>query len=494
MPKISVIIPVYNTAKYLPRCLDSIINQTFADIEIICVNDGSTDESAKILKLYAKQDKRIKIIKQANAGLSAARNLGLAHIRGQYVSFIDSDDWIDIEYYEHLISVMEQNNADVVMAGMRTVSGRTISENQTPNLVTDNFIEKIKNMPNGSVCDKLFKAYLFKKIKFPHGRYYEDNVVLFNVLYTSGIVAFTNYVSYYYFINQHGICNMVSPDVLLKKQMDRLYFAEQIMNWAKKYSYGNSKEIKDFIVRTVVADFISHKSPYYKKIKSILGASYIYRTKIHKLLFSVAHLFYQRDSKIRILRVPIRRIHASNSICNIGKYTYYGDNFSVFNKLSHIGNYCSIGKNVSIGTSSHFIDTLTTSPIVIPTFRFMNFLSITNDDWRSYYMDLFDKQPLTHQRPVSIGSDVWIGNNVTIMDGVRIGHGAVIGSGAVVTHDVPPYAIVVGVPAKIIKYRFDKKIIKALLELQWWYLPETVIAKLPFHNVHGCINSIKEAK
>jgi len=479
MALISVIVPVYNTEKYLTRCLDSIINQTFSDIEIICVNDGSTDGSADVLKRYAKLDKRIKIINKKNGGLSAARNTGLKNISGQYVSFIDSDDWIDIEYYEYLMYLMDQNSADIAMAGMRIVCGRDVSDNTTPNIITSDFAEKIKNIPNGSVCDKLFKASLFTNIEFPHGRYYEDNIVLVRVMYKSNIVAFSNYVSYYYFRNQFGICNSPDAKVLKQKHTDRLHCACEILKFAQDNSCKNIDDIKAFLLRTVINDFVSKKHPRYADAKQILGAWYVYKLKI------------KRFASVLFKRIRTYKTHCP---CIIDKYTYYGDNFCVFNKLTHIGRYCSIGKNVQIGTSSHFMNGLTTSPIVIPTFQFMDFPKINNDDWIKYYNDFFNSMPLAHQEPVSIGNDVWIGNNVIIMDGIRIGHGAIIGTGAVVTHDVPPYAIVVGVPARVVKYRFDNKTINKLLKLQWWYLNPDIISTLPFHDINSCINKIQGIK
>ena len=125
-----MIIPVYNVEQYLPRCLDSIIGQTFSDLEIVCVNDGSPDNSDKILLEYAKKDPRIKIITQENGGLSAARNTGLKNISGEYVSFIDSDDWIDSDYYEQLLKLVEENDADIAMAGMRIANANGISNNK----------------------------------------------------------------------------------------------------------------------------------------------------------------------------------------------------------------------------------------------------------------------------------------------------------------------------------------------------------------------------
>ena len=103
MPKISVIVPVYNVEKYLKECLDSIINQTFKDIEIICVNNGSTDSSCEILNEYAKNDNRIKIINSENIGVGNARNLGLQAVTGEYISFVDSDDFLNTDTYSNTL-------------------------------------------------------------------------------------------------------------------------------------------------------------------------------------------------------------------------------------------------------------------------------------------------------------------------------------------------------------------------------------------------------
>lgn len=122
--KISVIVPIYNTAKYLENCLDSIANQTHQELEIILVDDGSTDESGKIADTYAKKDQRIKVIHQKNAGQSAARNHGLKSVTGDYVSFIDSDDFIKPDYYEKLLHAYD-NNTSLSVCGVHYKRLRT---------------------------------------------------------------------------------------------------------------------------------------------------------------------------------------------------------------------------------------------------------------------------------------------------------------------------------------------------------------------------------
>ena len=112
-PKVSIIVPVYNVEKYLEKCLDSLVNQSLHDIEIICVNDGSKDDSLDILEKYAKKDSRIKIINKQNQGLSAARNDGLKVAAGEYVGYVDSDDWVDLNFYEKLYESAKKYNAEI---------------------------------------------------------------------------------------------------------------------------------------------------------------------------------------------------------------------------------------------------------------------------------------------------------------------------------------------------------------------------------------------
>lgn len=114
-PKISIIVPIYNVERYLPKCLDSLVNQAMSDIEIICVNDGSTDGSLDVLNDYASRDKRIVIINQDNAGVSIARNNALACVKGEYYMFVDSDDWLDLVTCEEAYKVITENEADCLM-------------------------------------------------------------------------------------------------------------------------------------------------------------------------------------------------------------------------------------------------------------------------------------------------------------------------------------------------------------------------------------------
>lgn len=185
-----------------------------------------------------------------------------------------------------------------------------------------------------------------------------------------------------------------------------------------------------------------------------------------------------------------RKNTSSKPLCHIGDFSYYGGNIRVVNPESVIGKYCSIGENVQLGLNWHDMALLTTSPIVhireagktidelkkFPPMQNQEFIKFQNK-----------KQIPDKLKPVHIGNDVWCGNNVIIFGGLTIGDGAVIGAGSVVTHDVPPYSVVAGVPARIIRYRFDEKTIKELLKLKWWNYSEDIISQLPIHNIDKCI-------
>ena len=168
--------------------------------------------------------------------------------------------------------------------------------------------------------------------------------------------------------------------------------------------------------------------------------------------------------------------------CQIGENTYLGSPVRIFHPKTVIGKYCSISWDVNIGTTHHPTNWLSTH-----IFQYSKRPDL-------YNIELDDDHILKYEyfSPVIIGNDVWVGCDVTIMDGIQIGDGAIIGAGSIVTKDVPPYAIVAGIPAKILRYRFDNEIIKELLELKWWDLDENIIKILPFDNVSLCIQKIKE--
>ena len=131
-PKITVVIPVYNTEKYLDKCLSSVVNQTFLDIKVIIVNDGSTDNSLEICKKYALKDSRITLINKANEGVSVARNIGIELAEGEWIYFLDSDDFLDLDTFEYLMKEVFSSNADIIQFGLRSYSNSTLIREKKP--------------------------------------------------------------------------------------------------------------------------------------------------------------------------------------------------------------------------------------------------------------------------------------------------------------------------------------------------------------------------
>ena len=292
---ISVIVPVYNVEKYLRRCLDSIINQTYEHLQIICVNDGSTDNSLIILEEYAARDSRINIISQENQGLSEARNRGLRCARGEYISFIDSDDWIDGYYYESMVIKIYDYNADIVFACMKSMNKNKIWINKNKNQVVDKFHEKVRLFRNGSVCDKLIRKRLFEEydISFIKGRYFEDNIVLLQLAFFSKKLATDDAVSYNYFFNPHSICRKSSEIEEEKRNKDKLFMTETIVDYFSRHnvSVREKKEIFFFLTRAFIANWLEVKNPLYPRMIELFGKRLVLEYKMK----SFCHrLFYGR--------------------------------------------------------------------------------------------------------------------------------------------------------------------------------------------------------
>lgn len=202
MPKISIIVPVYNASKYLHECLESVITQTFQDIEIIFINDGSTDDSLEILNEFEKKDTRIIIIDQKNKGVSAARNSGLEIASGKYIGFVDSDDHISTDYFQKLMNAAEYNSADVVFSKAFTDDGSEKNKRyQQEEIIRDLLPDYLRKDLYNSVCNKMYLNALIQKhyIRFPLGKKLgEDAAFNLKFLEYTTRLYYLDYAGYHY--------------------------------------------------------------------------------------------------------------------------------------------------------------------------------------------------------------------------------------------------------------------------------------------------------
>ena len=205
---ISIIVPVYNVEPYLRKCLDSIVGQTYRDLEILVIDDGSTDCSGKICDEYAELDGRIKVFHTENRGLSAARNLGLNNAAGDYIGFVDSDDWVESDMYEVLMKKAEETGADIVECGFYIEYSNIVKKKKISKLKLNN-IDAIHALLRGELSDavwcKLWKKHLFKIIRFPEKRIFEEIATTYRLFALADTVCSANNFEYHYIRSKEGL-------------------------------------------------------------------------------------------------------------------------------------------------------------------------------------------------------------------------------------------------------------------------------------------------
>lgn len=205
-PIISVIIPVYNTEKYLSTCLDSVLQQTFSDLEIILVNDGSTDNSLQIAQQFADQDDRIRVITQENAGVSAVRNKGLSEALGEYIGFVDSDDWISPKMYQVLFSLMKEHDADMSEISIcrtdKEINRKNEKENQITVYTQKEYVKRFFKIESQETVyypyNKLYKRSILADNQFPPYKVGEDVVSTFKAIVKCKKIVSSDEELYYY--------------------------------------------------------------------------------------------------------------------------------------------------------------------------------------------------------------------------------------------------------------------------------------------------------
>lgn len=310
-PLVSIIVPVYNVEQYLCRCVDSILNQTYQNLEIFLVNDGSTDGSPALCDRYSLMDKRVKVIHKDNGGLSSARNAAIACMAGDYVMFVDSDDYVSSNIVETFLACAIANDSEVVVGGYAVVSGGSVVRGD---YVSEGYssdgIEVSKAIirdvfPHNFAWGKLYRSSLFDRIRFPEGRLYEDTAIIYKVVAEANRVYCASGIYYYYemgrpnnttselnsikavrsyhdgllncierieYITQHPIFVDVRHDV--ERQMNT--WALLLMQTAVSISYKNTKEEQVIVVDRMKRAGISPSFFALKLAVSSTGLYYVF--------------------------------------------------------------------------------------------------------------------------------------------------------------------------------------------------------------------------
>jgi len=207
---VSVIIPVYNVEKYLQRCVNSVLNQTYTDLEIILVDDGATDSSGALCDFLATLDERVKVYHKENGGLSDARNYGIEKANGEYLTFIDSDDYVENDYVETLVGDMEKHGVDIAIGGHRVVyDTRNIEKTDACEQVVLDKKQALERMLYDTISiaawSKLFRRAVLGDIRFPVGRLYEDTATTYKFVLRADKISYTSKAIYNYAIRTDSI-------------------------------------------------------------------------------------------------------------------------------------------------------------------------------------------------------------------------------------------------------------------------------------------------
>lgn len=248
-PIISIIVPIYNVGKYLPKCIESILNQTFKNFELILVNDGSTDNSGVVCDDYAKKDTRIKIIHKSNGGVSSARNAGLYVAKGEYIGFVDPDDYIDKNMYEKLYRLCIDNNSDIAICRFnREINRKIQNKESTEEIIELNNMEAMNELFKGnlyrfSLCNKLFSKKCFNDVLFPEERIHEDLSTTYKLFANSKKAVYINYCGYIYVRRENSILTSTYNE----KRLQAFIAWDEIIEFIDKNYYE--------IIEQVIATF-----------------------------------------------------------------------------------------------------------------------------------------------------------------------------------------------------------------------------------------------
>jgi len=288
MMKISIIIPVYNVQKYLPECLDSLLEQTYTDWEALLIDDGSTDESGMICEMYAMRDSRFRVIHKKNGGAASAKNVGLDHVNGEYVGFIDSDDYVERTWLETVMKIITDKNAEIVEFNFdevfRTESkkGNSYSYNEEEYTAEQYLAQYLSNWTCSLFCNKIVLSSLVKKIRFrKERRCIDDEFFTYKVVSGAHKIVRINDVLYHY--RQRASSAVQNKKNQLQKTEDALEVLIERYKWiCEKFPKLRGIYLShDVNIMFYFAGF-THTKQTVKKFRSI-SRYYLYQVILHEL-------------------------------------------------------------------------------------------------------------------------------------------------------------------------------------------------------------------
>lgn len=314
---LSVIVPVYNVKPYLSKCINSIISQTYKNIEIILVDDGSTDGSGEICDKYSMHNSRIKVIHKKNGGLASARNAGIDVAKGDFLGFVDSDDWIESDMYEELISGLISSNSKIACCGRVLYYGKNLQKliytlNSCTTWNSEEAIERLLswNCIDSSACDKVFDKRMFDSIRFPEGKLHEDIFIMYKLLLNANYIIHIGSAKYNYRQRVGGI----TRNHYSHKKMDLLDAIEELeLNILKKYPYLK-KNVNAFCLVNV--DIVIYQLMQTKQNKKIYLQDYKRAKNLFKRYGKNA-LFNNYISKQEKIKYILVKLHFTNGYISL---------------------------------------------------------------------------------------------------------------------------------------------------------------------------------
>lgn len=275
MKKLSVIMPVYKAEEYIYKAVDSILNQTYANLEVILVDDGSPDNCGKICDEYAEKDSRVKVIHKKNGGQADARNFGIEAASGEFIGFVDSDDYIEPYMYQEMIDYMQQNSLDIVCGDTKQIKGKKIKfkPRHKENLIwnkNEAICENLSGSLDNAVTNKIYKRKVIGDIRFPKGRVYEDVATIYKFIYNADRVGYLA-KGYYYYIKRKG--STISTSFNSKSRYDCFVGYIERLDFAEKHKLpcieACRKQALETALATLTAFYANNESKDSDRYKNV---------------------------------------------------------------------------------------------------------------------------------------------------------------------------------------------------------------------------------